>query len=439
MKVCLVVVGTPGDVLPVLALAKGLKRANHQVRFATSKLYERDVTAANLDFYEMSGNPEGFFGGQGGATLRQMTRQPRRFQRFWNLCMSDFTRRHLQETWDACREHDTAVCMPWFHAASSLTEKLGAPCFATTVTPGVGVPSHTLANPMDDDISSSVGASATLRSWKSSALLTVAPLEEVNYWRTNALGLQPLSRMGVIRSYRQTHFLLSYSASVVPTPTDWPNSIHVTGFWFAEAELGYQPSTELARFLDRHPQPILVGFSSQVAHDPEDFNTKVIQAIVQSGKSAILLTGWGGLRPRQVPERILIQERIPYDWILPRVSAFLHHGGCGSMAQCLRYGVPSMAIPFGFDQNLWGARIQQLGLGPAPMDPDNIDVNALAKQLAQMTEDPKIRSNVREMAIRIRNEDGVQTAINTMEKTLGLSRSAIDYEPVTEQEQVWAH
>src|SRR6188768_991614 len=146
MRVCITAIGTHGDVLPMLALAVGLKQASHEVRFATAPVYESQVRAAGVEFYPIVGRPESFFGGQGGSALREMVNRPRQFQRFWNLCVGPYARIHLRETWEACKGFDTAVCLPWFHAAASLTEKLGAPCFATTVMPAIGIPTGEIPN-----------------------------------------------------------------------------------------------------------------------------------------------------------------------------------------------------------------------------------------------------------------------------------------------------
>jgi len=408
----------------MLALAVGLKQASHEVRFATAPVYENQVRAAGVEFYPIVGRPESFFGGQGGSALREMVNRPRQFQRFWNLCVGPYARIHLRETWEACKGFDTAVCLPWFHAAASLTEKLGAPCFATTVMPAIGIPTGEIPNPMAENYRPDLRGWECRRTWRSSTLIVAAPHEQLNEWRTEVLGLPPLSRMGVIRSYRRSNFLLSYSQSVLPSPQDWPASVSVPGFWFMESTNDWQPPEDLAVFLEDNPAPLLVGFSSQVARDPAAFTEKVTQAVIRSGKSAILLTGWGGLRQTSLPKNILIQKWVPYDWIVPRLSGFLHHGGCGSMAMCLRHGIPSMAIPFGFDQLLWGTRIAELGLGPSPMDPEKIDVKTLSEALVRMAEDGEMKAKARSMADKLRKEDGVANAVRVMEKALGVSRVA---------------
>jgi len=420
----------------MLSLARGLAQAGHTVRFATAPFYEEVVRRAGVEFFPVRGSPQSFFSGHGGTDLREMTRRPGQFQRFWNLAIAPYATGHLRDTWDACKGFDTAVCIPWFHAAPSLSEKLGMPCFATTVMPAIGVSTSAFPNPMEDDPPS--GEAGYRRTWKGSLRIGAAPFEQVNRWRVETLGLPAQTRMEAIRAYRRTHFLLSYSAAVLPTPKDWPSTIDVTGFWYTDAEPGWQPPDELARFLEKHPKPIMVGFSSQVARNPKVFSEKVTEAVRRTGKGAILLTGWGGLQQADLPSNMLLQNAIPYDWIVPRLSGFLHHGGCGSMAMCLRHGTPSMAIPFGFDQSLWGKRIAALGLGPAPMNPDAVDVSLLTESIVRMTEDPAIRTRVQAMAATLRHEDGVANGVRAIERATGFSRPAHAQQPIRAQQPMQA-
>jgi len=405
----------------MLALAAGLREAGHFVRFATPKVFEANVQAAGVDFYPLAGDPSRFLSGPAGAWIRDVTRRPDFFEKnkIWTFCIAPGVRSDLRNIWDACRGFDSVICSPWYHIAPSLSEKLDRPCFFSTIMPGIWIPSAELPNPVAfSNEDTPARGSACRRSWRINMRALLAHLEILNEWRTNMLGLRPVSTLELLRSYRKSQFLLSYSASVLPKPGDWPANIHVTGFWFMNSTPNWGASAELTRFLEEHPNPLLVGFSSQVARDPEAFTRSVTAAVERSGKSAILLKGWGGLRQTDLPSRILLLDWLPYEWIVPRCSAFLHHGGCGSMAMALRHGIPNMAIPFAFDQMLWARRIAQLGLGPAPMNAEAIDVDHLTESLIAMTEDPGIKQRAAVMAKRISIEDGVRSAIQVIEETL---------------------
>ena len=98
----------------------------------------------------------------------------------------------------------------------------------------------------------------------------------------------------------------------------------------------------------------------------------VVDAVEQAGVRAVLVTGFGGLKGAQLPASMHAVPTVPYDWLLPRVSALVHHGGAGSTALALKAGIPSVTIYFGFDQKLWGDRVHALGAGPAPISAERL-------------------------------------------------------------------
>ena len=64
-------------------------------------------------------------------------------------------------------------------------------------------------------------------------------------------------------------------------------------------------------------------------------------------------SGLGGV---SVPSHIFLLDNIPHDWLFDqeRVSAVVHHGGAGTTAVGLKYGRPTVVVPFFGDQAFWG-------------------------------------------------------------------------------------
>jgi UDP:flavonoid glycosyltransferase YjiC (YdhE family) len=100
--------------------------------------------------------------------------------------------------------------------------------------------------------------------------------------------------------------------------------------------------------------------------------------------------------------------------LFARTAAVVHHGGSGSTAEALRRGVPNMAVPFGYDQPLWGARLHALGVGPAPIAAQALTADSLAAALRQLTTDAEMRTRARAVGGVIRSEDGVGRAVRAI-------------------------
>lgn len=56
---------------------------------------------------------------------------------------------------------------------------------------------------------------------------------------------------------------------------------------------------------------------------------------------------------------------VDFERILPHVNAFVHHGGSGSFAAALAWGVPQVIIPAMMDQFYWAASAARLGVSPS--------------------------------------------------------------------------
>jgi len=97
------------------------------------------------------------------------------------------------------------------------------------------------------------------------------------------------------------------------------------------------------------------------------------------------------------------------------MSALVHHGGSGTTGFGLRAGVPTVIVPFVFDQFYWGKRLSDLGLGPQSLPLRKLTVNRLSETLDMALTDEKIRMHAADMSEKIREEDGVKAAVEVIE------------------------
>jgi UDP:flavonoid glycosyltransferase YjiC (YdhE family) len=91
-----------------------------------------------------------------------------------------------------------------------------------------------------------------------------------------------------------------------------------------------------------------------------------VEAVRRAGLRAILHAGWAGLGGQLLPA-IFPLEYALYGWLFSQMAGVVHHGGLGTTSFALRSGMPSLVVPFAFDQPYWGARAAALGADPPPL------------------------------------------------------------------------
>jgi sterol 3beta-glucosyltransferase len=411
MRVTILAIGSRGDVQPLIALGGGLKARGFEVRLATHADFEPLARENGLDFHQLPGRAAGFFSGPAGAALRERARNPDELARFVDNYLGVFFDQLLASCWEAC-DAAAAVLWSWSRCGPAFAEKLRVPVFITSVNPVMHLPTSAFANPFVDGDSG-----AGRRSWSRAIPFARIAQRQVGRFR-EALGLAAQSWREELRAVRRMPHLFGFSEHVLPRPRDWRENVHVTGFWFGGSGHDAHPSPELEAFLARDEPPVAIGFSSQAGRDAARMSQVVARALDLANRRGVIVTGFGGVKPDGHNDGVLAVDTVPYDWLLPRVAAMVHHGGAGSTAAAIRAGIPSMAVPFGYDQRLWGERIAAIGAGVEPIAASSVTAETLAGSIRRLTTDDALRTRAAEIAAKVRAEDGIATAVEIIERSV---------------------
>jgi UDP:flavonoid glycosyltransferase YjiC (YdhE family) len=419
MKITVIAVGTRGDVQPLIALASGLHRAGHTVRFATEAIFADVLRKAGLEFYQLSGDSERFHAGPAGVAFREsLDRSPFHFRRFWKAFVAIGFRKHLREIVEPCRDAEAIVCLPYLNIGATLAELLGVPCFVAGMIPVPAFPTGEFPYPFFSGAKPNMASDANLRTWRRALPLMRISDDSVQEWRDQTLGLPRQSFVESYQATRRLPHLFGFSQVLVPKPQNWDEDQSITGFWHLPPSTTFTAPTDLQEFLDAGEAPVLVGFGSHVGREPQRLTKLVAEALASAGRRGILVTGWGALKNVDLGKSVFSTPGVPYDWLLPRVSAAVHHGGSGTIGACLRAGVPQIVTPFGYDQTFWGHRIAALGLGSNPIQARTMTAIELASAIELVTGSDTIRSQACRVGIQVSAEDGVATAVKAIEAYL---------------------
>ena len=217
---------------------------------------------------------------------------------------------------------------------------------------------------------------------------------------------------------QQTPIFYGYSASFLPRPSDWPDHCHITGYWFLDTPIDWQPPADLKAFLQAGIPPVYIGFGSMGSSDAHHLTELVVRALSLSGQRGILLTGWGALKKEQLPDNVFAIDEVPHDWLFPLTAAVVHHGGAGTTGAGLRAGLPNIIVPFISDQPFWGEQVYQCGVGPRPIRQKQLSAEALAEAITTAVTDQGMRERAVALGEKICAEFVIGNAVRFFQNSL---------------------
>ncbi|KAH8120518.1 UDP-Glycosyltransferase/glycogen phosphorylase [Phellopilus nigrolimitatus] len=435
-------IGTRGDVQPYIALAKGLLADGHKVRIATHGEFKEWIESHGIEFGYVGGDPAELMRicvENGMFTVSFLKEGIQKF-RGW---IDDL----LKTSWEACQGTDVLIESPSAMAGIHVAEALRIPyyrAFTMTWTRTRAYP-HAFAVPEHK-----MGGGYNYMSYVMfDQVFWRATAGQINRWRRDTLKLSS-TNLDKLEPHK-VPFLYNFSPTIVPPPLDWPEWIRVTGYWFLDdAEVGatkWTPPKSLVDFINSAHRAgkkvVYIGFGSIVVSDPDAMTRCVVEAIVRSGVHAILSKGWSDrLQVKKgtdvsdpeipLPPEIYSIKSIPHDWLFQRIEAACHHGGAGTTGASLRAGIPTIIKPFFGDQFFWGDRVEALGIGTSVR---KLTVESLADALTVATSDERQIAKARLVGEKIRSENGVATAVESIYRDLEYARTLVKSRITAEAEE----
>ena len=408
MKITILTYGSRGDVQPFLPLSVRLRENGHSVKLAAPSRFTNLVEEHGIEFVPLAGDPEDL--------SRRLNNAGHNFVKLLRELMNH-TIKIGADVWSqterACEDADLII--------HTFTHAVGGHTLAREKNiPDVHIQTFPMFTPTGDypNITMPHGLPRLLNRFthRFSARLT---------WWTSRLGFEHVRRRTRLPRRKlywpfdhnplhpRTPVLCAWSPSVLPSSNDWPQNVHVTGYYFFPLDHSYQPPAELLPFLQGSESPVCVSFGSMVNRDRERIDRIVRESLRQTGNRGMILSGWSGIQESSTRD-LLYLESTPHDWLLPRCKLVIHHGGAGTTAAGLRAGIPNIVIPFMGDQPFWGERIHAIGAGPKPILIKDLSIEKLSQAIVE-SEKQSFSERAKLIAQHIATEDGTGETVKWIE------------------------
>lgn len=412
MRISMLSMGSVGDVRPYILLGKELAFRGHQVTIAAFPQFREMVTGAGLAFFPLGGNAEKLIYAIMQPDTSGLTYLPR-FSKNIHQILPEL----ISSLTDSCAGADAMVCNYFGTVYYSVAEMYRIPCVQINFFPM----DPTRDMPISSIRNQHLGKRLNLATYKAGYLL-ISMLEKhlLSDWRKEyqldlrKISMKPDHKAGSL----SVPVIYAISPSFLPRPREWNDRVYMSGFIFDESPSSFRPSEKLEEFLKSGPQPVYIGFGSMNAGNMNKMLAIILRAVRASGVRAVINLVNTGRSLASNQTVFFVNDLVPHDWLFPRVSAVIHHGGAGTLSTGLRYGKPTLVIPFAGDQPFWGNLAWQSGCGPKPVSREKLTVRKLTAGMIDLVSKEHYKTNAKALSEKLNRENGVQTAADIIEKEI---------------------
>lgn len=379
--------GTGGDLLPFITIAQGLLARGRRVLMLVPGFQAATVHAAGLPF-QTFGTHEQFQAQLSDPDL-------------WD------ERKGWGVVWKGLVPHLNAICQ--------IIERLPAEQSCVVLCHPILVPMAVLARAIRPDLRIVCQYLAPSNLCSSHDMLTAGSLRipswiPINWrqalWRLIHKGwVDPLTlpslnaareqhKLPPVRHFFE-HMLTAPDVSVGLFPSwyacvqvDWPQPFVEGDFVSAPSSSGAPLAPELEQFLVNGSPPIVFTPGTGHQHAARYFDTAA-KALKRLGRRGLFITPHAAQLPDSLPPDILWQAHVPFDALLPRAAAVVHHGGIGTTAEAFGAGIPQLIVPFAYDQFDNGLRAKRLGVAEVLLA-KRLSSRRMEKQLTNLLTSPDV-------------------------------------------------
>lgn len=414
MRIILNTFGSFGDIHPYMALAMELQWRGHTPVIATMDIYREKVEGAGLEFVRI--RPDIPQPKEQDSELIEKIMEPRTGPRFLTEeLVFPAVRDSYADLLMAVAGADLLITHPAAPAGPLVGRKTGMPWISTVLAPFSFISAY---DPPVPPYWQWTRKFSVLGPGVMKFLLNLSKstykAKAVTEFR-DELGLEDNGNPMFEGQHSPTRVLALFSKIFAQPQPDWPPQTVVTGFCFYDGNREAQAPPELTRFLDNGAPPIVFTLGSSAVWVARDFFRESIEAARAVGRRAVLLIGDERNLPPSLPKGVIAVDYAPYQSLLPRACVVVHHGGVGTTSQGLLAGVPTLIVPFAFDQSDNAEHARKLGASRT-LYRKNYLATKVAKELNELLTQPSYARRALEVSSQLKLEDGPGRAAGLIEQ-----------------------
>lgn len=381
MKISIIAIGTRGDVQPAIALGIGLMKNGHEVIIFASNNFDKLIRSYNLISYPTKFNIQDLMNSKiGNKWVNNGTKSIHQLFIMKNILSNSIE--SGADIYECCKNSDLVISSFTSDIfVQSIAEKLNIPHVSIPLQPSF-TPTRSGFATMNAPVQNKY---SIINYIFGKLFLMPSPWfwfgKSNNFFRKNVLKLKNQTKKECYNNLNKRLVIHGYSSSIIPHPLDYPMNYHTVGYWFLEDEKNRLIEKDLANFLSNGTTPICFGFGSMTGGENKKIMEIITATIKKLGVRAIILSGWSGMKNFPIDENIFVTDSVSHNFLFPKVSLIVHHGGAGTTAACLKAGTPMVIIPHLGDQPFWGRIMNNLKVAPKSIYKSKLNKENLFKAI----------------------------------------------------------
>jgi rhamnosyltransferase subunit B len=421
MRIILNTFGSFGDIHPYMAIALELQRRGHVPVIATMQGYREKIEGAGLQFAPV--RPDVELPKEQGPGLVEKIMEPKTGPRFLTEeLIFPAVRDSYADLSKVVEGADLLVTHPAAPAGPLVARKTGMPWISTVLAPFSFYSSYDPPVPPFWQWTRKLSLFGPgVMGFFLKTMKSTYKAKAVTDFR-DELGLSNTGNPMFEGQHSPTLVLALFSELFGQRQPDWPPQTEITGFCFYDGNHEVEIPIEFKHFLDNGAPPIVFTLGSSAVWVAHDFYEESIRAAKRLGRRAVLLIGDERNLPRALPEGIIALDYVPYEALLPRACAVVHHGGVGTTSHALRAGVPTLIVPFAFDQSDNAEHARKMGTSRT-LYRDKYLETRVADELHELLRQPSYARRALEVGQRMKLENGPARAADLIEQVLSGTRN----------------
>lgn len=385
-RILIATLGSLGDVLPLIAVAKACRNRGFEVTFAANRSFGKTITSYDLQFAQLGAAKDAMTFSRSGADVA--------------IPFIEQALDQLDHHFDVLLEFgagaDAIVAPYWVLPSHLVAQKLGIPFFACAFSP------------------------AYLLRGNDSGAEDKRRLKIPAHWHASLAALR--RRVGLPRA------LLPY-AEAFTAPAAllglFPAFMHkgvipgverliVCGYPRLQQRASIGQDEELNEFLDA--RTVTISFGSYADElDASYLFDESIAACRSLGLKCLYLSAFVARSAHSSPD-VLVRAYVDHDVAFPRSGIIVHHAGMGTLIAACSHGKPMVCVPSAYDQP-HNARQMQESIGTPSIPMASYSRHALRDALMRVTSE-KEHSLARLNSLMKLERDGAATATDVLTRAM---------------------